>query len=245
MLVRIRGKVSLLPSGRAHAQICKNFLPAYGLRTKIFIPLLGLVFSTSRIAPQPRTIMYIIEIFAIAVALSMDALAVSVTTGVTLKQPNARQLFRMPAAFGIFQALMPITGWFLGKSVLDLIAQWDHWVACGLLVLVGAKLLHETLSGEGDDAKPVDPTRGWTIVVLAIATSIDALAVGFSFAILSKPILFPSVVIGLTCAAISLAGMLAGSCIGRIEAVRKWSGVAGSCALFAIGILILHDHGVF
>lgn len=189
--------------------------------------------------------MYFIEILAIAVALSMDALAVSVTTGVTLKRPNASQLVRMPAAFGIFQALMPIIGWFLGKSVHQFIEQWDHWVACALLVIVGAKLLHETLSGEGEDAKPVDPTRGWTIVVLAIATSIDALAVGFSFALLAKPILFPAIIIGLVCAAISLAGMLAGSCIGRIEALRKWSGVAGSFALFAIGILILHDHGVF
>lgn len=189
--------------------------------------------------------MHLFELLAISVALSMDALAVSVTTGVTLKRPTAGQLFRMPAAFGLFQFLMPLTGWFLGNNVHHYIEAWDHWIACGLLVIVATKLLRDTLKGEDDEANKLDPTKGWTIVMLAVATSIDAMAVGFSYAMLSRPIFVPALVIGVICASISLGGMLAGSCIGRIDALRKWSGVAGACALYLIGVLILREHGVF
>lgn len=188
--------------------------------------------------------MHLFELLAISVALSMDALAVSVTTGVTLKRPSAGQLFRMPAAFGLFQFLMPLTGWFLGKNVHHFIEAWDHWIACGLLVFVATKLLIDTLKGGDDEENKIDPTRGWTILMLAVATSIDAMAVGFSYAMLSRPIFVPALVIGVICAAISLAGMLAGACIGRIDALRKWSGLAGACALYVIGALILHEHGV-
>ena len=187
-----------------------------------------------------------LELVAISIALSMDALAVSVSTGVALKRPTLRQFFRMPFAFGLFQAIMPLTGWLLGTSVRSFIEEWDHWVACILLVFVGAKLMYETWRGDAEDeGKHPDPTKGWTIILLAVATSIDALAVGFSFALLSRPIIIPSLVIGLVCALISLGGMIVGSCVGRIETVRHWSGYAGSCALFAIALLILHEHGVF
>ena len=184
--------------------------------------------------------MYFIEILAIAVALSMDALAVSVTTGVTLKRPNASQLVRMPAAFGIFQALMPIIGWFLGKSVHQFIEQWDHWVACALLVIVGAKLLHETLSGEDEDAKPVDPTRGWTIVVLAIATSIDALAVGITFAFLQVEIVPAVSFIGVTTFIISVAGVKIGNVFG--SRWQKGAQIAGGVILICLGVKILVEH---
>ena len=187
-----------------------------------------------------------LELVAIAIALSMDALAVSVSTGVLLKRPTLGQYVRMPCAFGLFQALMPLTGWLLGSSVRSLIEEWDHWVACLLLVFVGAKLMYETWKGDsGDEGRQPDPTAGWTILLLAIATSIDALAVGFSLALLSRPIVIPSLVIGVICALISLGGMIVGSHVGRIDTVRRWSGHAGACALFAIALLILHEHGVF
>lgn len=188
--------------------------------------------------------MSLIEVLAIAVALSMDAFAVSVTTGVTLRRPALGPFVRMPAAFGIFQCLMPITGWFLGANILHLVERWDHWLACGLLFIVGGKLIWETVTAsEDENEKKVDPTSGWTILVLAVATSIDALAVGFSFAMLQVPVLWPSVVIGIVCAGISLGGMFIGACIGRVEAIRRWSGIAGGLALLAIGILILVEHG--
>lgn len=186
-----------------------------------------------------------LELLAIAVALSMDALAVSVTTGVALRRPSAGQLIRMPAAFGIFQALMPLLGYALGAGCRQFIEQWDHWVAALLLFFVGAKLLRDSLAGDGEDPSRADPTAGLTLLMLALATSIDAMAVGFSFALLDRPILLPALVIGLVCAGISLAGLLAGCRIGRLEALRRWSGVAGALALFLIALLILHDHGVF
>lgn len=189
--------------------------------------------------------MSFIEILAIAVALSMDAFAVSVSTGVTMRRPAFGPFFRMPAAFGFFQFMMPLIGWFLGGNVLHLVEQWDHWVACTLLFIVGGKLIWETLTGSDEEEKHVDPTSGWTIVVLAVATSIDALAVGFSFAMLQLPIVWPSVIIGIVCAGISLGGMFIGACIGRVDAIRRWSGIAGGLALLAIGLLILHEHEVF
>lgn len=189
--------------------------------------------------------MFFLELMALAIALSMDALAVSVSSGMALKRPTASQYLRMSLAFGVFQALMPLTGWLLGNSVRHLIEQWDHWIAFILLVFVGGKLLCETLFEKEDEGSAPDPTAGWTILLLAVATSIDALAVGFSFALLAQPIIFPSIIIGLVCACISFLGMCVGARIGRIDRVRRWSGVAGACALFIIALLILRDHGVF
>ncbi len=175
----------------------------------------------------------------------MDAFAVCVTTGVTLRRPALGPFIRMPLAFGVFQCVMPLLGWFMGANILHWVEKWDHWLACGLLVFVGGKLIWETINDSEGDEKQVDPTSGWTIVLLAVATSIDALAVGFSFAMLQQAIVWPSVVIGIVCTLISLGGMFLGCCIGKVETIRKVSGIAGGIALFLIGVFILRDHGVF
>ncbi len=193
----------------------------------------------------PEFFMTLLEVLAIAVALSMDAFAVCVTTGVTLRKLSPGPLIRMPLAFGFFQFMMPLIGWFMGANILHLVEKWDHWLACGLLFFVGGKLIWDTVTGSDDEEQKVDPTAGWTIIVLAVATSIDALAVGFSFAMLQQSILWPSAVIGIVCTIISVCGMLLGACIGRIETLRRISGIAGGLALLAIGVLILRDHGVF
>ncbi len=187
-----------------------------------------------------------LELIAIAVALSMDALAVCVTTGITLGRPTVGQYLRMPLAFGLFQFFMPLLGWLLGSSVHEYIERWDHWIAFALLAVVGANMIRETLSGgDDDDASGKDPTRGLTILVLAVATSLDAMAVGFSIAMLGGAILWPAAVIGVVCTGISCAGIAVGAWVGRIDALRKASGLVGGLVLLAIGVRILFEHDVF
>ncbi len=187
-----------------------------------------------------------LELFAIAVALSMDALAVCVTTGITLGRPTMGQYIRMPLAFGSFQFFMPLLGYALGYSVREYVERWDHWIAFILLAVIGCNMIRETLSGgDDDDAPGRDPTRGLAILVLAVATSLDAMAVGFSIAMLGGPILWPAVVIGIVCAGISCAGIAVGAWVGRIGAIRKASGLVGGLVLLAIGVRILVEHGVF
>ena len=148
------------------------------------------------------------ELLALAAALAMDALAVSIAAGITLGRPRPAQLLRMPLAFGLFQAAMPAAGWLLGLSVRRLIERWDHWIAFALLVFVGFNMLREAFSGGDERVEAKDPTSGMTLLLLAVATSIDALAVGLSFSLLHLPIAVPALVIGVVCALISLGGML-------------------------------------
>lgn len=188
------------------------------------------------------------ELLALAVALSMDALAVSLAAGITLGRPKPVQLARMPLAFGLFQAVMPVAGWLLGLSVRRFIEQWDHWVAFALLAFVGIGMLREAFSDTNEEAgegEAKDPTAGMRLLFLAIATSIDALAVGLSFSLLHMPIAFPALIIGVVCALISLGAMLIGSRLGRIGCVRCWAGAVGGAALIGIGFRILFEHGVF
>ncbi len=187
-----------------------------------------------------------LELLAIAVALSMDALAVCVTTGITLGRPTLGQYIRMPLAFGAFQFFMPLLGYALGCSVRAYVEHWDHWIAFVLLAFIGCNMIREAVwGGDDEDGPKKDPTRGWTIVLLAIATSLDAMAVGFSIALFNASILVPSIVIGIVCACISFTGVVVGAWVGRIDFIRKVSGVGGGLVLLSIGVHILIEHGVF
>lgn len=126
-----------------------------------------------------------------------------------------------------------------------LIERWDHWIAFALLVFVGFNMLREAFSGGDERVEAKDPTSGMTLLLLAVATSIDALAVGLSFSLLHLPIAVPALVIGVVCALISLGGMLLGARLGRTGCVRCWAGAAGGIALLGIGVRILYEHGVF
>lgn len=184
-----------------------------------------------------------LTLIGIAVALAMDAFAVALGAGLTLQALTGRHLFRFGFHFGLFQAGMPVLGWLTGLSVQRSIAAYDHWVAFGLLALVGGKMIHEALSQK--EEKPVgrDPTRGWSLVSLSVATSIDALAVGLSLAMLGVSIWVPAAVIGVICAALTIAGMLLGNRIGA-----AWGGrveVLGGVVLIAIGLKILLEHTLF
>jgi len=180
-------------------------------------------------------------LIGIAVGLAMDAFAVAIATSIALGNVTPRQLFRLSWHFGLFQALMPVFGWTVGLSVERHVKAWDHWVAFGLLAYVGGKALHAAFQPDHVREKNSgDPTRGWSLVLLSVATSIDALAVGFSFSMLGISIWYPAVIIGLVAGTVTLAGMLLGGRLGtrfgrRIE-------ILGGLVLIGIGIKILVEH---
>ncbi len=185
------------------------------------------------------------ELLLVALALAMDASAVALAAGVALPRVTWRHTFRLAWHFGLFQALMPVAGWLLGLSFRAAIESFDHWVAFGLLALVGGRMVQEGLSDKADEAPRRDPTRGATLVMLSVATSIDALAVGLSLAVLDAPIVVPALVIGLTCLVLTALGLHLGRAAGRVERLAHWAEVAGGVALLGIGLRILWEHGAF
>jgi len=119
----------------------------------------------------------------IAFGLAMDSFAVSITSGLTMKNPRVRNALKIAAFFGSFQAFMPVLGWLAGISILDLISGVDHWIAFGLLSLIGCKMIYESTRTEAS-RKELNPLNGYVLLMLSVATSVDALAVGISLAFL-------------------------------------------------------------
>jgi putative Mn2+ efflux pump MntP len=151
----------------------------------------------------------------IAVGLGMDAFAVSVASGVAMKGMGLRQTLTIAASFAIFQALMPVLGWSAGLSFRNYIAAYDHWIAFGLLAGIGLKMIYEARRlEEGRQSEPV--MTGGRLLLLSIATSIDALAVGLSFAVLNITILTPALIIGFVTGGMSHAGIILGRKVGHI-----------------------------
>ncbi|MBN2021836.1 MAG: manganese efflux pump [Pirellulales bacterium] len=179
------------------------------------------------------------ELLGIAVGLAMDAFAVSVAAGVTLSNVTPRHTFRLAFHFGLFQFLMPVLGWLAGARLAGQIQAFDHWVAFGLLVFVGSKMMLGARRAEGQD-DPADPTRGLMLVTLSVATSIDALAVGLSMAFLRISIWMPAVVIGLVAATLSTVGIQFGRRLG--SRVGQAAELIGGGVLLAIAVRILHAH---
>ena len=183
--------------------------------------------------------MDLLTLLGLAVALAMDAFAVALGAGLVLQPLTARHVFRLAFHFGLFQAVMPILGWGAGAAVQRYIERWDHWVAFGLLAFIGGRMIHEALRPR-EERLPSDPTRGLSLVVLSIATSIDALAVGLSLAMLGVRIWVPAIVIGLVCATLTAVAMLLG---GRLAA--GWGRrveILGGVVLLAIGLKVLLEH---
>lgn len=189
--------------------------------------------------------MSIFEMFAIAVALAMDAFAVSVSASTSIPNVTFRHYLRMSFYFGLFQFFMPILGWLLGQSVRSYIEAWDHWIAFILLAFVGLNMLREAFFGEEEEVSSGDPTRGFAIIVLATATSIDALAVGLSFSMAGVSVWLPAIIIGLVCAALTAVGIKLGTSLGRSDILGGKASVVGALVLIGIGVKILYEHGVF
>lgn len=194
--------------------------------------------------------MVFLTLLMIAIALAMDAFAVAVTSGMRLRCIRIPQAFRMAGAFGLFQFAMPVAGWFLGAGLEKYIEAYDHWVAFALLFIVGARMLKETWDNRGKIPEvctaETDPTQGSSLLLLAVATSIDALAVGLSLGVLGREIWFPAVVIGLVCFVFTVAGMYLGRAVCSLAA--NWTSRAnavGGLILILIGANILREHGVF
>lgn len=180
-------------------------------------------------------------VFPVALALAMDAFAVSIGLSVRPGGLKIGQSFRLAVFFGFFQFLMPLVGWLGGWGFIDHIRDVDHWVASGLLFIVGGKMLVESFRGQARTKKmPDDPAKGITLILLSVATSIDAFAVGLSFAALRQKVLFPSVIIGIVAFLMTFLGTKLGPVIGKLAGKR--AEFFGGIVLILIGVKILAEH---
>lgn len=183
--------------------------------------------------------MDILSIIFIGIGLSMDAFAVSISNGIqTRNKPVMSTAFKLGIFFGGFQMLMPILGWFAGTTVRDLIAGFDHWIAFGLLAFVGGKMIFESFNKE--EEKVAESLTIPTLFLLAIATSIDAFAVGLSLSFLKTTIFIPAIIIGLITFTISFTGVFVGNKIGHF--FENKAELVGGIVLIGIGIKILLEH---
>ncbi|GHV56898.1 putative manganese efflux pump MntP [Spirochaetia bacterium] len=190
-----------------------------------------------------------LSIVLIGVSLSMDAFAISVSSGISI--PGLRPFYAVRSSFffGLFQFIMPVAGWFLGSTFAGYIDAFDHWVVFALLAFIGGKMAFESLrskdGGEKDEGGKAVESGGdirnmGTLLTLSAATSIDALAVGVSFSLLKQGIWLNAGIIGVVTLLICLAGFEFGRRLGRL--FEKWAGLAGGLMLIGIGTKILIEH---
>ena len=189
--------------------------------------------------------MDILTTLLIALALAVDAFAVAVAAGVSLCAVSFRQIFRLSWHFGIFQAGMTILGWMAGLAVRTFTEEVAPWLAFALLGFVGGRMIIEALRPAGEDSTASDPTQGKTLIILSVATSIDALAVGTSFAILKTPVWFPAFIIGIVAAILTIIGLRLGCLAGASSRLGSRAVILGGLVLIGIGLKILHEHAVF
>jgi manganese efflux pump family protein len=183
--------------------------------------------------------MGLIEILLISVGLAMDAFAVSICAGTNKLTRGRRPTFRLSFHFGLFQFLMPILGWFLGTGIQKYIEVYDHWVVMGLLGFVGLKMIKSGLNKD-TDMKKGDLSKGMNLIIVSIATSLDALAIGISFAMLQTSIWYPSLIIGIVTASLSVIGVQLGNKLGT--KFGKKMEILGGIILILIGIRIFIEH---
>jgi putative Mn2+ efflux pump MntP len=183
--------------------------------------------------------MDIITIIVIAFGLAMDAFAVSITSGITIKNLKINNALKIAVFFGLFQAIMPLVGWLAGLSLRGFISEIDHWIAFGLLSFIGCKMIYESITVQSSK-KEINPLNVYVLLVLAVATSIDALAVGVSFAFLKVSIVTPVIVIGTITFILSFFGVFVGNRIGHF--FENKIEIAGGLVLIGIGVKILIEH---
>ena len=183
--------------------------------------------------------MSFLEVFFIALGLASDAFAISISAGSTGATTEPRAMLRLSFHFGLFQFLMPILGWLAGLSIERYIQSFDHWIAFGLLLWVAVHMIRSA-QASNDRAIQKDPSRGMMLIILSVATSLDALAIGLSLALLQVSIWYPAVVIGIVTGVMSFIGILLGRQFSK--KVGKRAAVAGGVLLVLIAIRILLAH---
>ena len=183
--------------------------------------------------------MSLTEIFVIAVGLAMDAFAVALAVGAEGYARKFRHAFRLSFHFGLFQFLMPIIGWYLGLRVQSRIEEYDHWIAFVLLAFVAVRMIRSGFSPESGKIQ-VDPTKGSMLVMLSFATSIDALAIGLTLAMLKVEIWYPCVIIGFVTGFLSMIGIKIGH--GLSNRFGKVMELVGGGVILFIGLRILYEH---
>lgn len=184
-----------------------------------------------------------VTLLLMGVGLSMDAFAVSICKGLAMRRVNKKQCFVIALFFGVFQALMPLIGWFLGSQFEQYITSIDHWIAFILLCFIGGKMILEAVreKDEKDEVEQMDPPLDLKeLFVMAVATSIDALAVGITFAFLDIPILEAILVIGITTFIICVIGVYVGNFFG--SRYKRKATLAGGVILVLLGVKILLEH---
>ncbi len=185
--------------------------------------------------------MGIVSIFLIAVGLAMDAFAVSISNGIAIRGYSSKDGTKMAAFFGFFQFAMPVTGWILGSSISGYIEAVDHWIAFALLGFIGINMIRESFECEKDDGVcELFELTTKKLILQSIATSIDALAVGISFAVLDVDVISASAVIGIVCFIISFLGGALGKRLGDV--CRGRAELLGGVILISIGVKIVAEH---
>ena len=184
--------------------------------------------------------MTFVALFFIAVGVSADAFAVALGKGLHMRRFNLRNAVIIALAFGVFQAVMPLVGWLLGSQFAAYIRDFDHWIAFGLLLLVGGKMLWEAFSAHEDTERDFDAINPRELLVLALATSIDALAVGVTLAFVDVSIVGAITLIGVTTLVLAFLGVVVGRRVGA--RFGKPAEIAGGVILILIGTRILFDH---
>lgn len=180
-----------------------------------------------------------LEVVLIALGLAMDSFAVSITSGITMKNPRINSALKIAMFFGLFQAGMPIIGWLAGLTVIEFISGIDHWTAFGLLGLIGCRMIYESIKIESKKTE-TNYLSLYVLLMLSVATSIDALAVGLSFAFLRSFIATPIIVIGIVTFLLSFLGVFTGNRFGKFFGKRIKT--VGGSILIGIGIKILLEH---
>jgi len=175
-----------------------------------------------------------------ALGLSMDCFAVAVGGSLLMPSLARPQVLRAACCFGIFQAGMAGLGWLGGRTIVGVIEDFDHWIAFALLFLVGSRMIYESYQSHDGSSRRVDVTSGATLIVLSVATSIDALAVGVSLGFLGSGIFRASLVIGMVAFLVTGIGFSLGRRVGA--ATGRWAGIAGGLVLVGIGVRILITH---
>ena len=184
--------------------------------------------------------MEFLSIGLIALGLAADCFVVALGGSVSRRTLSFLPVFRVSLAFGLFQGLMTVLGWLAGRTVVELIRSYDHWVAFALLALVGGRMVWQSLHSRSSQRQNTDITRGWLLLTLSVATSIDALAVGLTFAFVEVSIALASATIAVVAFAATVIGFLSGRQVGHLMGRRVE--VVGGLILIAIGIKILAEH---